>query len=68
MIFHMHDKKFTNLSHINITNTDFNKFKNLNSELKKAQHKKKFRFYMKILMIVLKIISFILIMNKVKKT
>ena len=36
MMFCMYDKKFINLSHINITNTDFDESKNLNFKLKKT--------------------------------
>ena len=68
MMLYMHDKKFTNLLHINITNTDFNKSENLNSELKKAQHEEKSRLCIKISVTVLKIISSALIMNKARKT
>ena len=67
MIFYTQNKRFTNLSHINITDTNFNEFENLNFKLKRAQHKKKFRFCMKILITVLKIISSALNMNKMKE-
>ena len=68
MMLYMHDKKFTNLLHINIINTDFNKSENLNSELKKAQHEKKSRLCIKISVTVSKIISSALIMNRARKT